>query len=132
MKESSHVRVALKDVSLQVRIGLHEWEKNGPQRVVVNVELFASGAKYIMEDHPILDYDPIYQALKTWPDRPHTLYIETFLKELLDLSFRDERVEAARVSVMKPDIFPHAEAVGVETYMTRADYLAGARAGKAA
>ena len=128
MKESSHVRVVLKDVSLQLRIGLHPWEKNGPQRVIVNLELFASGSKYIMEDQPILDYDPVYKALKTWPEREHALYIETFLKELLELSFGDERVEACRVSLVKPDIFPEAEAVGVEVYMTRADYLSGKNA----
>jgi dihydroneopterin aldolase len=126
MQESSHVRVVMKDVSLALRIGLHPWEHEAPQRVIVNVELFAAGPRYIMEDNPILDYDPIYKAVKEWPARPHTLYIETFLRELLDLAFADPRVDAARVSLVKPDIFPEAAAVGVEAYLTRADYEAGA------
>jgi dihydroneopterin aldolase len=125
MQESSHARIIVRDYITEIRIGLHPWEKNGPQRVIVNVELFVKGAGYIIKDNPIVDYDPIYAALKTWPQREHTLYIETYLRELLALSFQDLRVDSCRVSLCKPDIFPEAAAVGVEVYMTRADYLAG-------
>ena len=67
----------------------------------------------------IIDYDPIRDALKSWPSRPHTPLLETLLHELVELCFRDPRVAACRVSIMKPDIFNEAAGAGVEVYQVR-------------
>jgi dihydroneopterin aldolase len=67
----------------------------------------------------ILDYDPVREALKTWPTRPHTPLLETLLHELVELCFRNPRVSACRVSIMKPDIFNEAAGAGVEVYQGR-------------
>ena len=42
------------------------------------------------------------------------------LEELVALCFRDARVEACRVSIVKPDIFNEAGGAGVEVYRVRA------------
>jgi dihydroneopterin aldolase len=67
----------------------------------------------------IVDYDPIREALKAWPGRPHTPLLETLLHELVELCFRNPRVSACRVSIMKPDIFNEAAGAGVEVYQVR-------------
>lgn len=126
MENNSHVKVIVKDMIVDVRIGLHPHEQEGErsQRVIVNVELFAVTQGYL--ENPsrenIIDYDYIYDGIKEWSARAHTLLIETYLKELVDLCFRDERVNACRVSVTKPDIFEEAERVGVEVFMKREDW----------
>ena len=70
----------------------------------------------------IIDYDDIYSGIKQWSQNGHTELIETYLQDLLGLYFRYEKVTAARVSITKPDIFENADQVGVEVFMTRADW----------
>ncbi len=112
--QTNHTRVMLKDIQTEAHIGLHPWERHPerPTRLLVNVELFAQGTAF-------LDYDPIRAALKTWPTKPHTDLLETLAEELVTLCFANPRVEACRVSVVKPDIFNEAGAAGVEFYRLR-------------
>jgi dihydroneopterin aldolase len=67
----------------------------------------------------VVDYDPIHAAITGWQKRPHVLLIETLLEELIALCFRDPRVRACRVSLVKPDIYEAAAAAGVEIYRVR-------------
>lgn len=111
---------------MDVRIGLHDHEKAGgrSQRVIVNVELFADTKGYLSDARPetIIDYDDIYNGIQAWSQNRHTELIETYLADLLSLCFDYQKVTAARVSITKPDIFENAERVGVEVFMTRADW----------
>jgi 7,8-dihydroneopterin aldolase/epimerase/oxygenase len=120
---SGYIRVVLRDVETEAHVGLHPWEKHSqrPTRLLVNVEMYAPLTRPLSEETPetIIDYDPIRTALKTWPSRPHTPLLETLLHELVTLCFRDSRVSACRVSIMKPDIFNEAKSVGVEVYQVR-------------
>lgn len=111
----------LEDVELWVRCGLHPWERQAerPNRLLVSVALYtstrfdpATGAGY-------LDYDRVRDHLKTWPGRPHVDLLETLLAGLSDFAFEDPLVEACRVKVVKPDIFPEARAAGVEWFRRR-------------
>jgi dihydroneopterin aldolase len=120
---TSHIRVVLRDIETEAHVGLHAWERHPqrPTRLIVNVEMFAPLLKPLSAESPdsILDYDPVREALKTWPTRPHTPLLETLLHELVELCFRDARVSACRVSIMKPDIFNEAAGAGVEVYQIR-------------
>jgi dihydroneopterin aldolase len=119
--DRSHVRVLLRNVQTEARVGLHPWERHTerPSRLLVNVEMFAptggaAGAG------AFIDYDRIRDALRTWPGRPHTDLLETLAEELVALCFAAPAVTACRVSVVKPDIFNEAEAAGVEFFRVRA------------
>lgn len=118
-------RVILRDVAVEVRLGLHPWERHPerPQRILVNVELFAHLAGPFSGSgvEAVLDYDAIRDALRGWPQRGHTDLIETLVEELIALCFRDARVEACRVSVVKPDIFNEAGGAGIEVYRLRSE-----------
>jgi len=111
----------IRDLVTEVRLGLHPWERHPekPQRIVVNVELYAAPAGKIKGRSSIVDYDYIRDALKKWPRRRHTVFIESLLDELVNLCFKDKRVQAARVSIFKPDIYNEAAGAGVEIYRVR-------------
>jgi dihydroneopterin aldolase len=119
----SHLRVILRDVQTEAHIGLHPWERHPerPTRLLVNVEMFAPALPSGTPDTPdtIIDYDSLRQAIKSWPTRPHTPLLETLAEELIALGLNNPRVEAVRVSVLKPDIFNEAAAAGVEIYRIR-------------
>jgi dihydroneopterin aldolase len=121
--ENGYARMMIRDLVTQVRLGVHAHERDPakPQRVIVNVEMFADGRSHLKgEGLPsVIDYDPIHEAIRAWPQRPHVLLIETLVEELIALCFRDARVRACRVSVVKPDIYDAAAAAGVEIYRLR-------------
>jgi dihydroneopterin aldolase len=120
--ESGYVRMMIRDLVTEVRLGLHPWERHPekPQRIVVNIELYAApkSAKY-KDVSAVVDYDYIRNALRKWPRRKHTVFIETLLEELVKLCFKDKRVQACRVSIFKPDIYNEAAGAGVEVYKVR-------------
>ncbi len=118
-----YVRLMIKDLRTEVRLGVHPWERHSekPQRVVVNIEIFTDDRPVKPEDgvSSIVDYDYIRDALREWPTRPQVLLIEMLLEELAELCFRDPRVKACKVSVVKPDIYNEAGGAGVELYRLR-------------
>jgi dihydroneopterin aldolase len=123
LHSGSHIRVVLRDVVTEAHVGLHPWEQHPerPTRLIVNVEMFAPLPHPLSaeSEDQIIDYDPIREALKAWPKRPHTKLLETLLHELVELCFQNPRVSACRVSIMKPDIFNEAAGAGVEVYQVR-------------
>lgn len=123
MRAGGYQRFILKDIVTEVRLGFHPWEQHPerPQRVVVNVEMYADDVPSpdTETSGPVVDYDPIRSAIRAWAGRPQTKYIETLLEELLALCFENPNVTACRVSILKPDIFNEAAGAGVEIFRNR-------------
>jgi dihydroneopterin aldolase len=121
--EKGYIRMMVRDFVTEVRVGIHPWERHEerPQRVIVNIDMYAEDPK--TKDRPalssVVDYDYIRAYLRAWPAKPQVDFIETLLEELVDLAFRDARVRACRVSIVKPDIFNDAAGAGVEIYRVR-------------
>lgn len=122
MGEHGYTRMMIRDLVTEVRLGVHAWERHEekPQRIIVNVELFADDmGKPTNDVSSIVDYDYIREAIRAWPQREHTVLIESLLEELVGLCFRDARVKACRVSILKPDIYNEAAGAGVEVFRLR-------------
>jgi 7,8-dihydroneopterin aldolase/epimerase/oxygenase len=116
-----YVRMAITDFELALRLGIHDWEREAPQRILINIEMFARDVRKGPENglESVVDYDYIRRVLVEWPKRPQVDLIETLLEELVELCFRHPRVIACRVSIVKPDIFPEATSAGVEVFRVR-------------
>ena len=112
----------LQRIEVEVQVGLHPWELHPerPTRLWVDVALY-------MLDPPrrptglyeVIDYDRVRNHVRGWRERPHTPLLETLAAELIEFSFEDERVDAVRVSLLKPDIFNETQAAGVEMFRRR-------------
>lgn len=114
-------RALLIGVEVDVRCGLHPWERHPerPNRLIVDVEM--------MSDWPVptqaadgaalagyVDYDRVRDRILSWRDRDHVDLLETLLNELTGFIFEDAAVTACRVRIVKPDIFAETAAAGVE------------------
>ena len=113
-----HVRVLLSDVAVDVRIGLHPWERHPerPTRLIVNVEMFAA---WPLPDGGFIDYDRVRDHIAGWRGRDHVELLETLVEELIGVCFSLPPVEACRVRIIKPDIFAEAAGAGVEIFRRR-------------
>jgi len=112
-------RLFLRDYEIWINIGVHDFEKKGEQRVLVNVELYVplalSTPKHDKLDE-VLDYDFIRRSIAERVSKGHIHLQETLADDVLALMLAHPQVRAARVSTEKPDVYPDCDAVGCEVF----------------
>jgi dihydroneopterin aldolase len=112
-------RLFLRDYEVWINIGVHDFEKKGEQRVLINVDLYVplalSTPKADQLDE-VVDYDFIRRTVMQRVSRGHIHLQETLADDVLALVLAHPRVRAARVATAKPDVYPDCDAVGVEVF----------------
>ena len=117
-------RLFLRNYSVRIHIGVHDFEKQGEQRVLINVDLFVpleQSTPQADELHEVVDYDFVRRCIDERVARGHIQLQETLADDLLQLMLAHPRVRAARVSTEKPDVYPDCDAVGVEVFGVSAE-----------
>jgi dihydroneopterin aldolase len=112
-------RLFLSDYEVWINIGVHDFEKKGEQRVIINVELYvplAQSTPRADKLDEVLDYDFIRRSVMGRVAQGHIHLQETLVDDLLALMLAHPQVRAARVSTAKPDVYPDCAAVGVEVF----------------
>ncbi len=112
-------RLFLRDYEVKIHIGVHDFEKQGAQRVVFNVDLYVPLAESQPTTdalHEVVDYDFIRQEIAARVNRGHIQLQETLCDDVLAQLLAHPRVKAARVSTEKPDVYPDCDAVGCEVF----------------
>lgn len=112
-------RLFLRNYEVWINIGVHDFEKKGEQRVVINVDLYvplAVSTPKADELHEVLDYDFIRRTIAERVSRGHIHLQETLCDEVLALMLAHPNVRAARVATEKPDVYPDCDAVGCEVF----------------
>ncbi len=117
-------RIFLRNFQLHANIGVHEHEKNGAQRIVVNVDLFVPLAATTPQHDKItevVDYDFIHATIRERIAIGHINLQETLCDDLAHALLAHPLVRAVRVSTEKPDVYPECDAVGVEVFHFKRD-----------
>jgi dihydroneopterin aldolase len=112
-------RLFLRDYEVNINIGVHDFEKRGEQRVLINVELYVPlslSTPQADELHEVLDYDFMRRSIAQRVSQGHIHLQETLCDDVLALMLAHPKVRAARVSTEKPDVYPDCDAVGVEVF----------------
>jgi dihydroneopterin aldolase len=112
-------RLFLTDYAVRIRIGVHDFEKQAEQRVLINVDLYVPLALSTPKSDAlseVLDYDFIRRTIQERVARGHIELQETLVDDIVALMLAHPMVMAARVSTAKPDVYPDCAAVGVEVF----------------
>jgi dihydroneopterin aldolase len=112
-------RLFLRDYEVWINIGVHDFEKRGEQRVLINVDLFvplALSTPRADRLDEVLDYDFIRREIGQRVAQGHIHLQETLADDVLARMLAHPQVRAARVSTAKPDVYPDCDAVGVEVF----------------
>jgi len=112
-------RLFLRNYEVLIDIGVHEFEKERAQRVVINVDLYVPLAQStpradLLEE--VVDYDFIRRSIGERVRKGHIHLQETLCDDLLSCMLAHPKVKAARVSTEKPDVYPDCDAVGCEVF----------------
>ena len=112
-------RLFLRNYEVWINIGVHDFEKRGEQRVLINVELYVPlslSTPQADKLDEVVDYDFIRRTIAQRVSKGHIHLQETLVDEVLQLMLAHPHVQAARVSTEKPDVYPDCDAVGVEVF----------------
>lgn len=112
-------RLFLRDYEVRMNIGVHDFEKQGEQRVLINVDLYvplALSTPRHDELDEVVDYDFIRRSIVARIARGHVHLQETLCDDVLAMMMAHPKVRAARVSTEKPDVYPDCDAVGCEVF----------------
>lgn len=109
--------LSLRQHSVLVRIGVHDFERQAPQRMWFDVDLCikldqAPAAK----DHisETVNYDFIREVIAGHIGEHHHELQETLCDAITNTLLQTPQVQAVRVTTRKPDVYPDCESVGVE------------------
>lgn len=110
-------RLFLRNFEVMINIGVHDFEKQGEQRVLFNVELFiplAVSTPTQDQLDEVVDYDFIRNTIEARVSTGHIQLQETLCDDVARTLLAHPKVRAVQVSTQKPDVYPDCEAVGVE------------------
>ena len=109
-------RILLEDFRLPVSIGIHDFEREAPQDVLVNVtlELAADWADPGDRIEQALDYDFLRRGILALVKGRHFNLQETLAQEILKLCLAQPGLKRVTVSTRKPDVYPDCRSIGFE------------------
>lgn len=117
-------RLFLRDYEVQINIGVHDFEKKGEQRVLINVDLFIPLAESTPTHdslEEVVDYDYMRATIAKRMAEGHIHLQETLCDDVIQAMLAHPKVRAARVSTEKPDVYPDCRSVGVEVFRIKED-----------
>ena len=112
-------RLFLRNYEVLINIGVHEFEKKGEQRILINVDLFIPLAMSTPEHdqlQEVVDYDFIRSTIAKRMAQGHIHLQETLCDDVIKAMLAHPKVRAVRVSTEKPDVYPDCDSVGVEVF----------------
>ena len=112
-------RLFLRNYEVWINIGVHEFEKKGEQRVLINVDLYvplAETTPHKDQLEEVVDYDFIRRTVAERVSRGHIHLQETLCDDVAALMLAHPKVRAVKVSTEKPDVYPDCDSVGVEVF----------------
>jgi len=109
-------KVFIKNLILDVFIGIHNFEKKKKQRVRFNVEVITN--PYIKPNNKdlstILNYEDLINKIKLLVKKQHHELIEDLAENMFAIIFQNRLVKKINIKIEKLDIIKNSESVGIE------------------
>ena len=115
-------RLFLRNYEVMINIGVHDFEKKGEQRVLINVDLYIPLAQSTPKEdqlEEVVDYDFMRETIARRMAQGHVHLQESLCDDVVRAMLAHPKVRAVRVSTMKPDVYPDCEGVGVEVFQIK-------------
>ena len=109
-------RVFVRDLVLDCLIGVHRHERDGTQRVRINLDLSVRETREPIEDRlaNVLCYEDLIGRVRRLAAAGHVNLVETLAERVAALCLEAPDVASVTVRVEKLDVFADAASVGIE------------------
>ena len=114
-------KVIIKNLILNIFIGIHDFEKKKKQNVRFNIEVETNpNTKPSNKDFStILDYETLVNKIKMLVKKQHHELLEELAENIFGIIFQNKLVKKANVKLEKLNIIRESESVGVDITKNR-------------
>ena len=118
---ADYSKLIIRNLKVDMGIGIHDFEKNKSQPVIVNIEAITLPNPEWKSDSydKVVCYETMIKGIQEIAARGHIQLVETYAEEIAIFCLKDQRVTEVTVRVEKPQIFEFADGVGIEIRRTR-------------
>ncbi len=109
-------KVIIKNLILNIFIGIHDFEKKKKQRVRFNIEV-VTNPNIIPNNKDlstILNYEDIINKIKILVKKQHHELIEDLAENIFKMIFKNRLAKKINIKIEKLDIVKNSESVGIE------------------
>ena len=114
-------KVIIKNLILNMFIGIHNFEKKKKQRVRFNIEVVTN--PYIKPSNKdlstILNYEDLINKIKLLVKKQHHDLIEDLAENIFKIIFQNRIVRKVNLRIEKLDIIKNSESVGIDFSKSR-------------
>ena len=114
-------KVIIKNLVLNIFIGIHNFEKKKKQRVRFNIEIATDpNLKPNNKDFStILNYEEVINKIKAQVKKKHHELLEDLAENIFKIIFQNRIVRKVNLKIEKLDIIKNSESVGIEFSKSR-------------
>ena len=114
-------KVVIKNLILNIFIGIHDFEKKKKQKVRFNIEVETNpNTKPSNKDFStIVDYETLVNKIKTLVKKQHHELLEELAENIFRIIFQNQLTKKANIKLEKLEIVKESESVGIDVTKKR-------------
>ncbi len=109
-------KILIKDLTLDLKLGYYDFEKDKPQKVKFTLEVNYRDKKPTNDKDlkSIVNYDQIVRLIKKLVKNKHYNFLETLAEDVFDEIFKDKRIDKISLQIEKLEIMKDCSSVGIQ------------------
>jgi dihydroneopterin aldolase len=109
-------KILIKDLTLDLKLGYYDLEKDKPQKVKFTLEIDYRDKKPTNDKDlkSIVNYDKIVKLIKKLVKNKHYNFLETLAEDVFDELFKDKRIDKITLQIEKLEIIKDCSSVGIQ------------------
>jgi len=109
-------KILIKELTLNLKLGYFDFEKNKPQKVKFTLEIDYRDKKPTNDKDlkSIVNYDKIVRLIKKLVKNKHYNFLETLAEDVFDEIFKDKRIDKITLQIEKLEIMKNCSSVGIQ------------------
>ena len=111
-------KVIVKNLILQIFVGIHSFEKEKKQKVKFNIEI-TTDSNLKSEIKSIVNYENVINDIKKITGEKHYELLESLSDSIFDEIFKNKRIKKVKLKIEKLEIIKETESVGIEVVKTK-------------
>ena len=109
-------KILIKELTLDLKLGYYDFEKNKPQKVKFSLEIDYEDKKPTNDKDikSIVNYGKVVELITKLVKNKHYNFLETLAEDVFDQLFKDKRIAKITLQIEKLEILKECTSVGIQ------------------
>jgi len=109
-------KILIKELTLDLKLGYYDFEKNKPQKVKFSLEIDYEDKKPTNDKDikSIVNYGKVVELITKLVKNKHYNFLETLAEDVFDELFKDKRIAKITLQIEKLEILKECTSVGIQ------------------